>query len=239
MKTNCDAVKDLLPQYADGTLEEDRAKSVRAHLDECEACRSYLEEIKKVSGELDRGEVPAAPVMDGIGALAKIKKRLMRGRLTTVLITVAAVLAVLAGTLIYANMHYTYIPYEDTGIVVRNNEIRTSENYARLIGISDEIDGENVEFIFLLSNTVSRLSALKGEITIEDMDANILKSELENEEITIDIIDKVYYLPESAISRLPFLIHTGYMQDDLEDPNFWKKLEENLDQYVLVWSREA
>ncbi len=239
MKTSCDAVKDLLPQYADGTLKEDTARSVRAHLEECAECRSYLEEIKKVSEELDRGEVPAAPVVDGIGALAKIKKRLMRGRLATVLLTVAAVLVVLAGACIYVNMHYTYIPYEDTGIVVRNNEIRTSKNYARLIGISDEIDGENVEFIFLLSNTVSRLSSLKGEITIEEMDANILKSDLENEDITIDIIDKVYYLPESAISRLPFLVHTGYMQGDMEDPNFWKKLEENVDQYVLVWSREG
>ena len=238
MKINCDVVKDLLPQYAEGTLEKDTEKLVKEHLDECEECRSYLDEIIKINEELDRGEVPAAPAMDDIGALTKIKKRLAHRRLVTVLITIAAVFVVLIGAYIYASMHYTYIPYEDTGIVVRGNEIRTSQNYARLMGISDKINGENVEFIFLLSNPMSNLSKLKGEITIFDMDAET-KEELDNGDVTIDVTDKVYYLPESAISKLPFLVHKGYMQDDLEDPDYWKQLEENIDQYELVWSREG
>ncbi len=238
MKRNCDVVKDLLPQYADGTLEKDTEKLVKEHLDECEECRAYYDEIIRINEELDRGEVPAAPSLDDIGALAKIKKRLMHRRLATVLITIAAVFVVLAGAYIYAEMHYTYIPYEDTGIVVKGNEIRTSKNYARLMGISDKINGENVEFIFLLSNPMSNLSKLKGEITIFDMDSET-KEELENEEVTIEITDKVYYLPESAISKLPFLVHNGYMMGDLEDPDFWKKLEENIEQYELVWSREG
>ena len=239
MKINCDVVKDLLPQYADGTLEKDTEKLVKEHLDECEECRSYLDEITKINEELDRGEVPVAPSMGEIGALTKIKKRLRQRRLVTALITIAAVFVVLIGAYIYASMHYTYIPYEDTGIVVRGNEIRTSQNYARLMGISDKINGENVEFIFLLSNPMSNLSKLKGEMTIMDMDAEMSASQLENEEVTIEITDKVYYLPESAISKLPFLVHKGYMQGDLEDPDYWKQLEENIDQYELVWSREG
>ena len=239
MKINCDVVKDMLPQYADGTLEEDTAEMVKAHLDECEDCREYYDEIIRVNEELDRGEVPVAPSMGEIGALTKIKKRLRHRRLVTVLITIAAVFVILLCAYIYADMHYTYIPYEDSGIVVRNNEIRTSKNYGRLMGISDKIDGENVEFIFLLSNPISHLSDLKGEITIMDMDAEMSVSQLENEEVTIEITDKVYYLPESAISKLPFLVHNGYMMGDLEDPDFWKKLEENIDQYVLIWSREG
>ena len=238
MKINCDVVKDLLPQYADGTLKEDTKNMVKAHLDECEECRAYLEEIKKINEELDSGYISAAPSMGEIGALNKIKKRLAHKRLITVLITIAAVFVVLLGAYIYANMHYTYIPYEDTGIVVRGNEIRTSQNYARLMGISDKINGENVEFIFLLSNPMSNLSKLKGEITIFDMDAET-KEEFDNGDVTIDVTDKVYYLPESAISKLPFLVHKGYMQDDLEDPDYWKQLEENIEQYELVWSRKG
>ena len=238
MKINCDVVKDLLPQYYDGTLNEDTKNMVKAHLDKCEKCRAYLEEIKKINEELDSGDIPAAPSMGEIGALTKIKKRLAHKRFITVLITIAAVFVVLLGAYIYANMHYTYIPYEDTGIVVKGNEIRTSKNYARLMEISDEINGENVEFIFLLSNTMSNISDLKGEITIFDMDAET-KEEHDNGDVTIDITDKVYYLPESAISKLPFLVHKGYMQGDLEDPGYWKQLEENIDQYELVWSREG
>ena len=238
MKINCDVVKDLLPQYYDGTLKEDTRNLVKAHLDECEECRAYLEEIKKINEELDKGVMPETPRMGEIGALNKIKKRLAHKRLVTVIVTIAAVFVVLLGAYIYANMHYTYIPYEDTGIVVKGNEIRTSKNYARLMGISDKINGENVEFIFLLSNPMSNLSKLKGEITIFDMDAET-KEELDNGDVTIDITDKVYYLPESAIGKLPFLVHTGYMQDDLEDPEYWKQLEENIDRYELVWSRKG
>lgn len=238
MKINCDVVKDLLPQYYDGTLKEDTRNLVKAHLDECEECRAYLEEIKKINEELDKGVMPETPRMGEIGALNKIKKRLAHKRLVTVIVTIAAVFVVLLGAYIYANMHYTYIPYEDTGIVVKGNEIRTSKNYARLMGISDKINGENVEFIFLLSNPMSNLSKLKGEITIFDMDAET-KEELDNGDVTIDITDKVYYIPESAISKLPFLVHKGYMQDDLEDPDYWKQLEENIDRYELVWSRKG
>jgi len=238
MKINCEVAKDLLPQYYDGTLKEDTKDLIKAHLDECEECRAYFEEIKKINEELDKGETPETPQMGEIGALNKIKKRLAHKRLVTVIVTIAAVFIVLLGAYIYANMHYTYIPYEDTGIVVRGNEIRTSQNYARLMGISDKINGENVEFIFLLSNPMSNLSKLKGETTIFDMDAET-KEELDNGDVTIDVTDKVYYLPESAISKLPFLVHKGYMQDDLEDPDYWKQLEENIDQYELVWSREG
>ena len=238
MKINCEVVKDLLPQYYDGTLKEDTKDLVKAHLDECEECRAYFEEIKNINEELDRGDVPEVPQLGEIGALTKIKKRLAHKRLVTVIVTIASVFVVLLGAYIYANMHYTYIPYEDTGIVVRGNEIRTSQNYARLMGISDKINGENVEFIFLLSNPMSNLSELKGEITIYDMDAET-KEELDSGDVTIDVTDKVYYLPESAISKLPFLVHTGYMQDDLADPDYRKQLEENIDQYELVWSREG
>lgn len=238
MKINCEVAKDLLPQYYDGTLKEDTKDLIKAHLDECEECRAYFEEIKKINEELDKGEMPETPQMGEIGALNKIKKRLAHKRLVTVIVTIAAVFVVLLGAYIYANMHYTYIPYEDTGIVVRGNEIRTSKNYAQLMGISDKINGENVEFIFLLSNPMSNLSKLKGETTIFDMDAET-KEELDNGNVTIDVTDKVYYLPESAISKLPFLVHKGYMQDDLEDPDYWKQLEENIDRYELVWSREG
>ena len=236
MKINCDVVKDLLPQYADGTLKEDTAEMVKAHLDECGECREYYDEIIRINEELDRGEA-AAPYADDIGALNGIKKRLRHRRLLTVIITIAAVFVLLIGAYIYADMHYTYIPYEESGIVVRNNEIRTSSNYAMLQAFYAEIDGENVEFIFLLSNPISRSSGLKGEITIMDMDDEISYSQTEDDDVTVVITDKVYYLPESAISKLPFLFHKDYMHDLLEDPDFWKKLEENIDQYVLVWSR--
>ena len=102
MKINCDVVKDLLPQYADGTLKEDTKNMVKAHLDECEECRAYLEEIKKINEELDSGYIPADPSMGEIGALNKIKKRLAHKRLITVLITIAAVTLVFFRTDQYA-----------------------------------------------------------------------------------------------------------------------------------------
>ena len=49
MKINCDMAKDLLPQYYDGTLNDATAGIVKEHLEECEECRAYFEEIKKIN----------------------------------------------------------------------------------------------------------------------------------------------------------------------------------------------
>lgn len=46
MKLSCDIIRDLLPLYAEQLTSNDSAEAVQAHLQECEGCRSTLEELK-------------------------------------------------------------------------------------------------------------------------------------------------------------------------------------------------
>ena len=255
MKINCDMAKDLLPQYYDGTLNEATAGMVEEHLKECENCRAYYEEIIKINEELDNDSGSGTPVKGSEGGLAKIKKRLARQRLIAVVIAVSVMILLAFGVYLFADLHYTYIPYEDTGIVVRGDEIRTTQNYAMLIGEQTEINGENVEFIVLLSSPLSRMMTLKGEMVIYDMSLEggdvsedalktmkdnwgeygyLLDSMEEN-----PLLSKIYYLPESAIYNPPFIFTKDYSHKGLLLPDYDVDTEKLVDESVLIWSREG
>lgn len=48
MKTSCSVIQDLLPLYAEDLAGEDSRKLVEEHLEECDACKQSLEELKEV-----------------------------------------------------------------------------------------------------------------------------------------------------------------------------------------------
>ncbi|MBQ8954713.1 MAG: zf-HC2 domain-containing protein [Clostridia bacterium] len=53
MKTDCDVIRDLLPLYADDACSEKSRELVKEHLDECQACREMLNELRAT--ELESG----------------------------------------------------------------------------------------------------------------------------------------------------------------------------------------
>lgn len=46
MKKNCNVIKDLLPLYIDDVCSEESKNLVEEHLNNCDNCQSYLEELK-------------------------------------------------------------------------------------------------------------------------------------------------------------------------------------------------
>lgn len=68
-------IADLLPQYAAGTLEENRRRQVGIHLHHCPACREDLALWQLAAGEvvsLDRAAVPPSGLLEG--ALRRIRR---------------------------------------------------------------------------------------------------------------------------------------------------------------------
>ncbi len=47
------AQKDI-SEYLDGTLEAGRSEALRAHLERCDSCRSFLEDLREISGRAQR-----------------------------------------------------------------------------------------------------------------------------------------------------------------------------------------
>ena len=46
MNIKCDVIRDLLPLYMDDLVSEETKRLVEEHLEQCEDCRKYLEELK-------------------------------------------------------------------------------------------------------------------------------------------------------------------------------------------------
>jgi predicted anti-sigma-YlaC factor YlaD len=58
---DCRTLVELVTEYLEGALDEDRRASVEAHLAECEGCTNYLEQIRttiRVSGHLHEEQIP-------------------------------------------------------------------------------------------------------------------------------------------------------------------------------------
>ena len=55
----CDIVEDLLPFYAEGTIEKDAAAFVRTHLSQCRKCQNLFDLIQEDFSEIP--DTPTAP----------------------------------------------------------------------------------------------------------------------------------------------------------------------------------
>ncbi len=74
MKYNCDLIKDLLPLYLDKTASEPSTKAVEEHMNECEECRLFYQEMKKT----DSISFKTISKKDGADDYLSLAKRLRR-----------------------------------------------------------------------------------------------------------------------------------------------------------------
>lgn len=101
MKTSCNIIQDLLPQYHDGVCSDETRELVEEHLKECKDCRGILAEIGKDISPVRKG-LETAPEQE-LSALKKawdknakksFRQGILRGwiALVSVLVVVVAVL---------------------------------------------------------------------------------------------------------------------------------------------------
>lgn len=136
-KLNCNVISDLLPLYIDEVCSPESRELVETHLEECEACRQALEQMKKdVKVESQAG--------DERKPLKMLKRNLRKKYMIVILCTVLAC-AALAGIYTAMNLIQTPISYEDIKVsVVQNkdhenqyNLIFNGEDYACLYSTED------------------------------------------------------------------------------------------------------
>lgn len=232
MNISCDVIKDLLADYVDDTLGEVTKKMVEEHLAQCEECKKYLEEIQDICEELESGNNVQE---NSVGALKRIKYGIARRNVIAIGISLIIAVVALTISIVFANMHLSYIAYKDSGIVCRDNEIRTDENYSQLFGVDMEYNGENIEFVFLCSNMVSRNTRLKGTTTIMNMNQNGV---VDDGHQSNQCIDKIYYLSEDAINKLPIIYTKNYKPIDLINMNQEEMIPQLIEKSTLIWTRE-
>lgn len=111
MRITCNTIRDLLPLYIEEMASDDSREIIDAHLDECEACKSNLEEMNAFS---------EFPIDTDTTPFLKLKTTLRKKKHQTVIFSMMIALAF--GVLVLAILTAPeYIPYNKEIITI--NEI--------------------------------------------------------------------------------------------------------------------
>lgn len=128
MKITCDVVKDLLPLYQENMLSDDSRALVNEHIADCDACKKVLDYMKTETVLMDTNVTP----------LLKIKTKLRRKKVITVLFSVMLSLAVAVLFVAYLTAP-EYTSYRDANISI------TEMNNGMVVAVfSDQVSGYDI-----------------------------------------------------------------------------------------------
>lgn len=110
MKISCEIVKDLLPLYHDDVCSIESRAAVDEHLQECEPCKNYLDNI---NGEFLQTSNKKREERAKSNILRGIKKKLVRKNVMISTISFIFAAAILFGGFMFLFHYQMPIPYED------------------------------------------------------------------------------------------------------------------------------
>ena len=231
----CEVVRDLLPLYVDGVLSPDSRAVVEEHLENCASCTEIYHMLNEPEGECEQMRIS-----DDKAALKRIKGNLKRRRLIAVLVTAVCIAALSFGLFYGLVVHEKYIPYEESGLYVSEEAIRTDGNYYKSTGIYSP-DGETL-FLFMTTTayTQMRQEASVAGLPIMSLDpeTRTLRAEDDDGTVTESVCKEIYYIPEEPAKqymRVMMWTQEGATEDEVRQ-NQEKQVEEFKSASVLIWS---
>lgn len=242
MKMSCNIIEDLLPLYVDDMVSEDSRKLVEEHLKECPVCRKMQEEMVKenhLSAAGNRSNSAKTNKTEA-KALKKIRCRIRKKRIASVIL--AVVLVVAAGGI----GHYwyydkeNYISWDDANISVKDGKVYSTVNPLGRLKSILSVDQKNM--FYMLSETMwtrkqypsdsdteNELLSLKQFQEAYDRDADAV-----TDETTLPSgIENVYYVdPENVKEAFQLWNYEN------EPEKAQQKAEELAAKSHLIWSAE-
>lgn len=129
MKVTCNIIRDILPLYVEKMVSNDTSSMIEEHLDGCQDCTKYLNEIK-TSGK--------PPIYTDVSPLLKIKSALRKKKIKTAIISI--MLSTIIGVTLFAFLTSPeYIPYSEKSVAI--SEI--GEGTVQAI-FTDQVSGFNI-----------------------------------------------------------------------------------------------
>jgi len=126
MKITCNVIKDLLPLYLENMLSDDSYNIVDEHIKDCHECKNYLDEMKNFKEiPVDRDALP----------LKKIKSKLYKKKIQTVILSVMLSLVLFVITVCYLTAP-EYNSYSEREVTI--NEVG---NGLLLAKFGDDVSG--------------------------------------------------------------------------------------------------
>ncbi len=234
-KVTCDVIKDLIPLYVDDVLSEDSKTLVDEHLEGCAGCMDYYNSLKEPDKFMPETEFSSADgkavsekADEGKRVIKGIKKRITIRKIITAFITAVAAMALLIGIYYFLKVREIYIPYQDSGIYVQNNVIKTDALYHCSYGIYTP-DGEDC-FIFLTTTLYNNLTEDHEDVMIQEMSDQGKPRTIGSIDEESDLsCNQIYYVNEETAKKYK----KGYYMMMTEE-----NIKELKDSSVLVWERE-
>ena len=226
----CAVVKDLIPLYVDDVVSEDSKIMIEKHMKGCKECSDYYRKLKESDNNYEKTQG-----LKDKEALKKIKKSIVKKRLITALITAICVAAIAGGTIYEIFIHEKYIPYEETGLYVSDEAVRSDRVYYKSSGIYTP-NGETL-FLYLTTTTYTELSGKKSLetgfpiIDLTDEGLTFIEIDDDNNEITEMKCREIYYIPEEKAKQFMKL-------PKWSDTNADKEIEDLKAASVLIWSNK-
>ena len=242
MKISCNIIEDLLPLYVDDMVSEDSRQLVEEHLKECPSCRkmqeemmkeNYLTAVKKDNDSAQANKTEAEP-------LKKIRRKIRKKRIASVLLAVVLVLA--AGGI----GHYwyydkeNYISWDEANISVKDGKIYSTVNPLGRMKSVLSVDQKNM--FYMLSETMWTCKEYPSDSNMQNELWNLQDFQMAYErgadESTDETsfpagIENVYYVdPENVKEAFKLWDY----QDEPEKAQ--QKEEELAAKCHLIWSAE-
>jgi hypothetical protein len=108
MKVTCNIIRDVLPLYVENMVSDDTSLLIEEHIEGCQDCTNYLNEIK-TSGK--------PPIDTDVSPLLKIKSTLRKKKIKTAIISI--MLSIIVGIILIAFLTAPeYIPYSEKSVSI-------------------------------------------------------------------------------------------------------------------------
>ena len=232
----CEVIRDLLPLYVDDVLSSDSRALVEEHLKTCAGCTDYYHALKEPERNCKQMRK-----MDEKAALKKIKGTLKRKRLITILVTAVCIAALAFGLFYGLVVHEKYIPYEESGLYVSDEALRTDRDYYKSTGLYSP-DGETL-FLYMTTTAYTQLrkdTSMAGAPIIS-LDRAARTSTFEDDNgtvVTEQVCKEVYYVPETAAKQYMHAMKwtTEGATDEEVQKNRDQEVKELKSVSVLLWS---
>lgn len=224
MGITCSVIKDLLPLYVDDVLSEDSRKLVEEHLAGCDDCKEAYENLKSGGGSEANKRNRDKEV------IKKLRKKILTKRMIAVGIAVILVTALFLGIYYGVFVRERYISYEDSGIFVENDIVKTNRNYHCLHNIERIMDDSVIAFVYL-STTVYEDNRPQGETAeIEDFSKQGMILTVDSgDKVEQYSVKKAYYVPDEYAKKMSNHYPSFASDEELRDI---------VDASVMIWERK-
>lgn len=241
---NCEIIKDLLPLYVDNLVSEKTKNAVDEHMEECEGCKSILEDIIPVEQNNSEYNIKQ------IDCLKKIKKKSRKRAIISILIGMIFALFGILGIWMHGfpvssyDLEYsTTVRGKDVIVEVKHvsdTQIITSLNFSEHNGIIDvSVRAYGVPKIFRANRTYEGIYVSDTEISSVRMGRTILwengteirkeTSKIYNMRHNTDINDIL-----SSLGIDAFVGSRGWDSESFDISKFEKLVSKSFDKCVLI-----